>query len=39
MDDDCKSYFVGRFWIEFGDLEGSDEVCNCVIIMCKINIF
>lgn len=37
MDDDCKSHSAGRFRIESGDLEGSDEVRNCVITMCKTN--
>ena len=26
MDDDCKSHSAGRFRIESGDLEGSEEV-------------
>lgn len=30
MDDDCKSHSAGRFRIESGDLEGSDEVRTCV---------
>lgn len=38
MDDDCKSHSAGRFRIESGDLEGSDEVRTCVsITMCKTN--
>lgn len=37
MDDDCKSHSAGRFRIESGDLEGSDEVRNCVITVCKTN--
>lgn len=30
MDDDCKSHSAGRFRIESGDLEGSDEVSSPV---------